>query len=343
MTKGKTIEDIVNGAEKLTDANAIKAYFMTIVSAQQKEIQKTKYMVTDFRTIHNFDDLYEKKTSINALIDPVINCEILHLKRLLNDKNEEIRAANQAMQAQNYNPQSAIGTTLLERCKLLIAENEQLGKIVIEGRVQPLTLDLYKERQAKDILKQQVKALYQYNEELETETELLTKKVKEMKQEIATLKKNNEEMNQLIKKKRTPSPNYKSRHNSPSEKQREDKRRYDEKLKRDEKDKRDERTRKIDKHEDEWRDSKHSSSKKDEKYDSEKKTSKYDNNKDNETNKKYDNKRESRHSLTRKEDKTRRNDSRSRTSAKRYRDDSRGRMSPYRSRSPKSVRSSRKY
>ncbi|GFE55603.1 negative elongation factor E [Babesia ovis] len=351
MTKGKSLEDIVSGAAKLTEADAIKAYFMTIVSAQQKELQKTKAMVDDFRAIHNFDNLYEKTASVNALIDPVINCEILHLKRMLHEKDEELKAANDALEAHRYNPQSAIGATLLERCKLLITENEELGRIVLENQVQPLTLDLYKEREATKVLKKQLKALHQYNAELETETELMSKTIAEHKVELATLKKEYEAMAQKLQAPRSNSPSHKTRYLSPARHMREenclhtDKSKRDIKSLRDDKEIRDDRIRKDDKR-DKYstrKDDKYENDKRSDRHDVDKKGDRYPVSKDSDMkrNDKYSTKRDDRHSTSRKEDKHRRDDSRGRSTTKRYREESRSRASPYRNRSPKSLRSRR--
>lgn len=185
MSVGTSLDDIAKGCSQLTDIRSIKAYFLTIVAAQQQELQRTKAAVKDFRAVHNFDNLYEQNAAINALIDPVVNSEILHLKQLLHVKDEELKAALEAKEGQKYNPQSAVGKALLDRCRALITENEELGRIVLESQVQPLTLDLFKERQAAMILRDQLKGLHQYNDNLEEENQTLAETLEKKLIEIS--------------------------------------------------------------------------------------------------------------------------------------------------------------
>ncbi|KAK1935880.1 hypothetical protein X943_000150 [Babesia divergens] len=185
MSAGTSLDDIAKGCSQLTDIRSIKAYFLTIVAAQQQELQRTKAAVKDFRAVHNFDHLYEQNAAINALIDPVVNSEILHLKQLLHVKDEELKAALDAKEGQKYNPQSAVGKALLDRCRVLITENEELGRIVLESQVQPLTLDLFKERQAAMILRDQLKGLHQYNDNLEEENQTLAETLEKKLLEIS--------------------------------------------------------------------------------------------------------------------------------------------------------------
>nr|BAN66038.1 conserved hypothetical protein [Babesia bovis] len=344
---GDQLAAIVTGAEKLTNPADIMAYFMTIISAQQKEIQKTKALVKDFRTVHNLDGIYEKNATINAMIDPVINCEILHLRKLLKEKEVELKTAKEALDAQNYNPQSTIGTTLLERCKLLITENEELGRIVLENKVQPLTMDLYKEREANKVLKKQLKALHQYNIELEAEAEVMSKNLAQQKLELAALKKEMEAITQKTqakispKKKKKYMPGTKSNEVKQVDKINKDDK--EERVRKEDKRDRYTSTRKEETHESDRKLDKRETERKVDKHVIDRKADRYESTKQFESSRsdKYT-RRDDRHT-SKKEERTRRDDSRGRTSTKRYREDSRSRTSPYRNRSPKSGRSSRKY
>ncbi|GIX65388.1 pre-mRNA-splicing regulator WTAP [Babesia caballi] len=354
MAKGWSLEDIVSGADKLTDATEIKAYFMTIVAAQQNELQKTKAAVEDFREVHNFQNLYEKNASVNALIDPVVNAEILHLKRLLHSKEEELRAVNEELDAQRYNPLSTVGRALLERCQTLVTENEELCRIVLESQVQPLTLDLYKEREATKILKNQLRALHQYNAELETETELMHKKLEQQAQELADLTKENEALSQMLKA--ATGSTHRGPASSPARKGRDDRGFGDAKGKRDDKqDKygweeragRDGKSRRGDKHESDKRDSKYGASRKEDKSDTGRKGDRHEPSKRGEKDEaskkgdKYEPRREDRQVASKKDEKSRRDDSRGRDPGKRLREETRDKGSPYRNKSSRSARSPR--
>ncbi|CDR94821.1 Pre-mRNA-splicing regulator WTAP [Babesia bigemina] len=361
MATGKSLDDIVSGVAKLKDVASVKAYFMAVLSAQQKEIQKTKALVDDFRAIHNFENLYEKTGSFTALVDPVVNCEILHLRRMLRSKDEELRARNDAIDSRYFNPQSHVGQALLKKCRMFAAENEELGRILLEGQIQPLTLDLNKERESNKVLKNQVKGLHQYNVELEAEIELLSKQLSEQAQQIATLKKENDAMAVKVRSSHAAadsSPARKRSSQSPRRRVRDEKThksdrdsRYDktardEKSAKDDRDGRDERSRRSDRHEPDRRDSKHTTSRKDDKYEVDRKADRYDAAKKSDRSdamkraEKYESKKDDRRISSRKDEKPRREESHGRTPVKRVREDSRSRRSPYRrrSRSPRSRR-----
>ncbi|KAK1443256.1 WTAP/Mum2p domain containing protein [Babesia gibsoni] len=185
MSVGGSLEDIVNDCAKLNDVDALKTYLLAIICELQQEIVKTKATVEDFRAVHKFDNIYEKGASINALVDPVVNSEILHLKQVLRAKEDELKAAKEQCEAQKFNPQAPIGRALFARCKDLMTENEELGRIVLQSQVQPLTLDLFKEREATKALKNQIMWMHQYNTELEEENDLLFNKSTKQAEEIA--------------------------------------------------------------------------------------------------------------------------------------------------------------
>ncbi|GBE60027.1 negative elongation factor E [Babesia ovata] len=361
MAQGMSLEGILSGVAKLQDVAAVKSYFMAVVAAQQKEIHETKAQVDDFRAIHNFENLYDKAGSFTALIDPVVNSEILHLRRMLRNKDEELRATNDAIDARTFNPQSTVGQALLKKCRMFAAENEELGRILLEGQIQPLTLDLNKERETTRVLKHQIRAVHQYNAELEAEVELLNNQLSEHSRQIEALQK---EYDAMVAKLRSPqaaaesSPAHKRSSQSPRRKSRDErshksdrdgrheKERKDEKSSKEDRESRDERSRRSDRHESDKRESKHSSSRKDDKYDSDRKSDRHESSRksdksDTKRSDKYESKKDDRRGHSRKEEKSRRDDSRGRSPGKRSRDESRSRRSPHRSRRSRSSHSPR--
>lgn len=122
------------------------------------------------------------------LLDPAVNAEIMRLREELKEARRKEQAAQDELQASQFQSGSIAGKKLIQKCKELQAENDQLGKDLSEGRVQKLRADaaLHKEyagelRKALDETREWVEHL---TEELDTSQGL----VLSMRRELNALK-----------------------------------------------------------------------------------------------------------------------------------------------------------
>ncbi|KAK2197618.1 Pre-mRNA-splicing regulator WTAP [Babesia duncani] len=212
MSEFNTLDDIISAGNSATDVNSLKSHYLSIISSLQKEIIKTKATVRDFRDFYNTSNAAPdaKNISLQVWIDPVINNEILQLKRALNEKNEQIKNLENALEAQQFQPQSAIGRRLLEKLQTFQMENEELGKIVLESHSQPLNFELYREREKSKVLEKQLRTTNRLITELDLDNEKLSKQLEAQTEELETLKKDNEYLGRKLERLREEKSRRKS-------------------------------------------------------------------------------------------------------------------------------------
>ncbi len=85
------------------------------------------------------------------LLDPAVNAEIMRMREEVKASQKREREAHDELQASQFQSGSIAGKKLVQKCKELQAENEQLGLELSEGRVQKLKADaaLQKVRRAR--------------------------------------------------------------------------------------------------------------------------------------------------------------------------------------------------
>ena len=81
------------------------------------------------------------------LLDPATHAEIMRLREEVERAGKKEREVQEELQASQYQSGSILGKKLMNKCKELQAENDQLGKDLSEGRVRKLRADalLHKE------------------------------------------------------------------------------------------------------------------------------------------------------------------------------------------------------
>ena len=104
------------------------------------------------------------------LLDPAVNSEIMRLREEVKEAQKKEKEAQDALQASQFQQGSIAGKKLIQKCKELQAENEQLGKDISEGRVQKLRADAALQKEYAGELK---KALGETREWVEHLTEEL--------------------------------------------------------------------------------------------------------------------------------------------------------------------------
>ena len=72
------------------------------------------------------------------LLDPSVNAEIMKLREQVKEARQKQANAEQELEASQFQSGSIAGKKLVQKCKELQAENEQLGEELSEGKVQKL-------------------------------------------------------------------------------------------------------------------------------------------------------------------------------------------------------------
>jgi len=147
-------------------------YIAQICTLQKKLIQ-LQQTIPDWRNEHDVVDCQMRR----AIVDPTVNLEIKELRTKLFEKDQEIRKLKGELQAANFSTDSTMGRKLINKCKALQEENNDLGKLLAEERLQPLQMQIAALQKQQNVYKHHLKQIYELNKELDEENETLTQKL----------------------------------------------------------------------------------------------------------------------------------------------------------------------
>lgn len=133
--------------------------------------------------------LTELKSSIpakNNLVDPSINLIFTKLKNELKATKAKLEDTQNELTAWKFTPDSNTGKRLMAKCRLLYQENEELGKIVSNGRLAKLESDLALHRNICEDLKRSQSDVEGIIQDLDVDVEGLTSTIILLQQKLKT-------------------------------------------------------------------------------------------------------------------------------------------------------------
>ena len=135
------------------------------------------------------NQLTELKLSIpakNNLVDPAINLIFTKLKNELKATKAELEDTQNELTAWKFTPDSNTGKRLMAKCRLLYQENEELGKIVSNGRLAKLESDLALHRNMCEDLKRSQSDVEGIIQDLDVDIEGFTSTIILLQQKLKT-------------------------------------------------------------------------------------------------------------------------------------------------------------
>ena len=78
----------------------------------------------------------------NALLDPAVNIIVQNLKKELEATKKKMQETQEELSAWKFTPDSVTGKRLMSKCRQLLQENEDLGKMISSGRLSKLESEL---------------------------------------------------------------------------------------------------------------------------------------------------------------------------------------------------------
>lgn len=153
------------------------------------------------------NQIAELKSSIpakNNLVDPAINLIFMKLKNELKATKAKLEDTQNELTAWKFTPDSNTGKRLMAKCRLLYQENEELGKIVSNGRLAKLESDLALHRNMCDELKRSQSDVEGIIQDLDVDVEGLTSTIILLQQKLKNSDERVAQLESELKEKETP-------------------------------------------------------------------------------------------------------------------------------------------
>ncbi|MXQ92607.1 hypothetical protein E5288_WYG005659 [Bos mutus] len=128
----------------------------------------------------------------SAMVDPAINLLFLKMKSELEQTKDKLEQAQNELSAWKFTPDSQTGKKLMAKCRMLIQENQELGRQLSQGRIAQLEAELALQKKYSEELKSSQDELNDFIIQLDEEVEgmqstilVLQQQLKETRQQLA--------------------------------------------------------------------------------------------------------------------------------------------------------------
>eukprot|EP00375_Theileria_parva_P003463 XP_766145.1 hypothetical protein [Theileria parva strain Muguga] len=184
--------DLIDTVNGMNDVETVKSYCLSIISTLQKELQNRKSSLSDIRLLRNS---YEKSVENNEILDlkaklNKFSTENTKLKEQLNSKQFSSQSylthtiinltilytLNYALFTHNF---EVLGRYLIDKVRLLKIENDELSKTLLENHIQPLFIELNKEKELNKLMEKRLTELHLMNVQLRKDNSYLSHKSNE--------------------------------------------------------------------------------------------------------------------------------------------------------------------
>ena len=129
-----------------------------------------------------------------ALLDPAVNIIIQNLKKELEATKKKMQETQEELSAWKFTPDSVTGKRLMSKCRQLLQENEDLGKMISSGRLAKLEGELSMQKALCEEMKKNQVEMDDFVQELDEDVEgmqstiyFLQQQLKEAKETIVQL------------------------------------------------------------------------------------------------------------------------------------------------------------
>uniref|UniRef100_A0A0B7A7W1 Pre-mRNA-splicing regulator WTAP n=2 Tax=Arion vulgaris TaxID=1028688 RepID=A0A0B7A7W1_9EUPU len=140
----------------------------------------------------------------SMLLDPAINLVFQRMAKEMDEHKEKLKQKQNELSAWKFTPDSQIGKRMMARCRLLLQENADLGKMISSGRTARLEGEIVLHKALVTEMKKNQKELDEFVGELEEDVEgmqgmifMLQQQLKEAHDQIAKLQRENDQLRTL--------------------------------------------------------------------------------------------------------------------------------------------------
>ncbi|NXA37709.1 FL2D regulator, partial [Eudromia elegans] len=148
----------------------------------------------------------------STMVDPAINLFFLKMKGELEQTKDKLEQAQNELSAWKFTPDSQTGKKLMAKCRMLIQENQELGRQLSQGRIAQLEAELALQKKYSEELKSSQDELNDFIIQLDEEVEgmqstilVLQQQLKETRQQLAQYQQQQQSQASAPGTSRTPS------------------------------------------------------------------------------------------------------------------------------------------
>lgn len=137
------------------------------LQVKEQEIQELSNQVSELKAAQVPSTTQLRST----LVDPGVNVIIRQLQKELEEARKKQQETQEELSAWKFTPDSATGKRLMSKCRQLIQENEEIGKMISGGRLAKLEGELAMQRTLCEEMKKNQLEMDEFVQELDEDVE----------------------------------------------------------------------------------------------------------------------------------------------------------------------------
>ncbi|CBZ51514.1 conserved hypothetical protein [Neospora caninum Liverpool] len=167
---------------------------LSLIASLEAQLAETRANVTAYRACH---DVVNNRLR-TAVLDPAVSMEIKTLRQKLFDTETLFRRAKEQLAAQNFSGQSVMGQRLINKCKTLQEENNELGRSLAETHLQPLTIEVAGLKKHVAFLRGELRQLRELNSDMDRDNETMALQLQELSTTVAGVTAERDQLQQEV-------------------------------------------------------------------------------------------------------------------------------------------------
>ncbi|XP_042205532.1 pre-mRNA-splicing regulator WTAP-like isoform X2 [Homarus americanus] len=184
---------------QLAELQRKEQYHIMRLSCKEHELQDMGAQVQELKTMSAGVGGLK-----HCLLDPAVNLLFERLKRDLDSARTKMEETQNELSAWKFTPDSNTGKQLMAKCRLLIKENEELGRMITSGRLAKLEGDLALQRNFSEELKRSQSELDEFLLEMDEDTEGMQGTIYYLQQQLRQAKERIAQLNAQLALTQTP-------------------------------------------------------------------------------------------------------------------------------------------
>ena len=139
VDEGKSGNDDEHRAQRSSnDAGRREHLLVCRLAMKEQELQELSNQIAELKAAQ----APSMSALRNALLDPAVNIIVQNLKKELENTKKKMQETQEELSAWKFTPDSVTGKRLMSKCRQLLQENEDLGKMISSGRLAKLEGEL---------------------------------------------------------------------------------------------------------------------------------------------------------------------------------------------------------
>merc|ERR1711874_338651 len=172
------------------DASRREHLLIVRLTTKEQELQELSNQIAELKA----SQVPSTAAMRNALLDPAVNLIVQNLKKELETTRNKLQETQEELSAWKFTPDSVTGKRLMAKCRQLLQENEEIGKMISSGRLAKLEGELSMQKALCEEMKKNQIEMDDFVQELDDDMEgmqstiyFLQQQLKEAKDTITNL------------------------------------------------------------------------------------------------------------------------------------------------------------